>query len=122
MSSLRVNAIQNTSGVQQYLAQAWVNFNGMTGTIRAAGNVSSVTRNGTGDYTINFTNAFSDSNYSAIVSLKELDSTAATTVIPWIGPNLTLGNSVAPSFIRVAARTPGPVNYDAVYFSVAVFR
>lgn len=68
MSTLRVNAIQNTSGVEQYLAKAWVNFNG-TGTvaIRAAGNVSSITDNGTGDYTLNFTNALADANYSALI-------------------------------------------------------
>jgi hypothetical protein len=48
-------------------AKAWVNFNG-TGTvaIRASYNVSSITDNGTGDYTINFTNAFSDTNYVAL--------------------------------------------------------
>lgn len=69
MSTLKVNAIQNTSGVEQYLCKAWVNFNG-TGTvaIRAAGNVSSITDNGTGDYTANFTNAMVDANYSATVS------------------------------------------------------
>ena len=41
-----------------YAARAWVNFNG-TGTvaIRASGNVSSITDNGTGDYTVNFTTA-----------------------------------------------------------------
>lgn len=46
-------------------AKAWVNFNGTTspGTIRSQYNVSSVTKNGTGDYTINFTNALSDVNY-----------------------------------------------------------
>ena len=45
--------------------RAWVNFNG-TGTvaIRASGNVSSITDNGTGEYTINFTNAMPDANYS----------------------------------------------------------
>ena len=65
MSTLKVNAIQNTSGVEKYLASAWVNFNG-TGTvaIRASGNVSSITDNGTGDYTINFTTSFADANYS----------------------------------------------------------
>jgi hypothetical protein len=48
-----------------YAARAWVNFNG-TGTvaIRASGNVSSITDNGTGDYTVNFTTAMSDANYS----------------------------------------------------------
>ena len=47
-----------------YTAKAWVNFNG-TGTvaIRASQNVSSITDNGTGNYTVNFTTAFSDTNY-----------------------------------------------------------
>ena len=46
--------------------KAWVNFNG-TGTvaIRTSYNVSSITDNGTGDYTVNFTNAMSDANYCA---------------------------------------------------------
>jgi hypothetical protein len=50
-----------------YGARAWVNFNG-TGTvaIRASGNVSSITDNGTGDYTVNFTTAMADANYSCI--------------------------------------------------------
>ena len=46
---------------------AWVNFNG-TGTvaIRASYNVSSITDNGTGDYTVNFTNALTDANYCVV--------------------------------------------------------
>ena len=46
------------------LCKAWVNFNG-TGTvaIRASYNVSSITDNGTGDYTMNFTTAMADANY-----------------------------------------------------------
>jgi hypothetical protein len=49
-----------------YAARAWVNFDG-TGTvaIRASGNVSSITDNGTGDYTVNFTTAMPDANYAA---------------------------------------------------------
>jgi len=48
-----------------YGCRAWVNFNG-TGTvaIRASGNVSSITDNGTGDYTVNFTTAMPDANYN----------------------------------------------------------
>lgn len=51
-----------------YGCRAWVNFNG-TGTvaIRASGNVSSITDNGTGDYTVNFTTSMPDANYSAIM-------------------------------------------------------
>jgi hypothetical protein len=48
-------------------AKAWVNFNG-TGTvaIRAQFNVSSITDNGAGDYTVNFTTALADANYSLV--------------------------------------------------------
>jgi hypothetical protein len=50
-----------------YAARAWVNFNG-TGTvaIRASGNVSSITDNGAGDYTVNFTTAMQDTNYAVV--------------------------------------------------------
>lgn len=48
-------------------ALVWVNFNGITTTsIRSSYNVSSVTRNGSGDYTVNFTAALSDANYAAV--------------------------------------------------------
>lgn len=45
-------------------AKAWVNFDGVTGTIRSSYNVSSVTKNGTGDYTVNFATPMADANYS----------------------------------------------------------
>ena len=48
-----------------YGCRAWVNFNGTgTVTIRGSGNVSSITDNGVGDYTVNFTTAMVDVNYS----------------------------------------------------------
>ena len=55
-----------TGTAPSYLCRAWVNFNG-TGTvaIRGSGNVSSITDNGTGNYTVNFTTAMPDANYSA---------------------------------------------------------
>jgi hypothetical protein len=56
----------------QSSVQAWVNFNG-TGTvaIRASYNVSSITDNGTGNYTVNFTTAMPDVNYSTVISGQE---------------------------------------------------
>jgi hypothetical protein len=53
------------------MCRAWVNFNG-TGTvaIRESGNVSSITDNGTGDYTVNFTTAMPDANYGATASAR----------------------------------------------------
>jgi hypothetical protein len=55
---------------QGQLCKAWVNFNG-TGTvaIRASYNVSSITDNGVGDYTVNFTTALADANYASNVSI-----------------------------------------------------
>jgi hypothetical protein len=52
-----------------YGCRAWVNFNG-TGTpaIRASGNVSSITDNGTGDFTVNFTTAMPDANYGVVTA------------------------------------------------------
>jgi hypothetical protein len=54
-----------TGSAPSYSARAWVNFNG-TGVvaIRNGANVTSITDNGTGDYTVNFTVAMVDANYS----------------------------------------------------------
>ena len=61
--------------------KAWVNFNG-TGTvaIRASMNVSSITDNGTGNYTVNFTTALADANYAAAGFAAESTFTVAITV------------------------------------------
>jgi hypothetical protein len=87
MSTLVAQTISNgtvsTSSVNviQGSAKAWVNFNG-TGTvaIRASYNVSSITDNGTGDYTINFTNAMSDANYSITAWARHNDDTGGRSV------------------------------------------
>ena len=76
-----VNPSTNIDGIN-YSCRAWVNFNG-TGTvaIRASGNVSSITDNGTGDYTVNFTTALVDANYS--VSLAA-NGTGSSDPMAWI--------------------------------------
>ena len=67
MSTAKFNTWLNSDGTENFKCRAWVNFNG-TGTvaIRASGNVSSITDNGTGDYTVNFTTAMPDANYSVV--------------------------------------------------------
>ena len=92
-------------------ALAWVNFNG-TGTvaIRSSYNVSSITDNGTGDYTVNFTTALSDANYSCAVtstygSSVNWNAAAPTTTASRIGTYIT---------------TTG-VSQDQVYVCVAIF-
>ena len=70
MSTITVTNIKATgetaSRAVSGVAAAWVNFNG-TGTvaIRDSENVGSITDNGTGDYTVNFTNNMGNSNYAS---------------------------------------------------------
>ena len=73
MSTLKVNTIQDASGgnastseqIAQGRAKVWINFNGSgTVAIRDSFNVSSITDNGTGDYTITYSNARPDVNYA----------------------------------------------------------
>ncbi len=62
-----VTAVKLGTTEQKQIAKAWVNFDGTTATpstIRSSYNVSSVTRNGTGDYTVNFATPMADENYS----------------------------------------------------------
>jgi len=62
-------------------AKAWVNFVGSSGSINRSYNVSSVTRNGTGNYNINFTNALA-SNYYAVAGCVSLDGTIGASGTP----------------------------------------
>jgi len=75
-----VRSALNAGGVAPiYACRAWVNFNGSaTVTIRSSGNVSSITDNGTGDYTVNFTTALPDANYAAIGMSRAQTSGAVT--------------------------------------------
>lgn len=58
-------ALNATGSAPTFAPRAWVNFDGITTvTVRGSGNVSSVTRNSTGNYTINFATAMPDTNYS----------------------------------------------------------
>ena len=99
-----------------YVAKAWVNFNG-TGTvaIRASGNVSSITDGGTGVYTVNFTTALTDANYSIQLS-SEIGSGN--------GGFNGIGTGVAPStsaFTFVAYTQAGALR-DVSYGFVSIFR
>lgn len=69
------NALNATGTAPIFVCRTWVNFNG-TGTvaIRASGNISSITDNGVGDYTINFTTAMSDVNYSFLGYARDSDA------------------------------------------------
>jgi len=97
------------------IAKAWVNFNG-TGTpaIRGSFNVSSITDNGTGDYTINFTTAMPNANYS-------IGGTCSYYPTAY-GVFLNAPYNAVPTTtaVRVLASTAG-ATYDVEYCSVQIF-
>lgn len=100
-------------------ALAWVCFNGTTspGTIRSAYNVSSVTKNGTGDYTANFTNALSDANYSSVCSYSYVSGDSSYNVP--MAPYLSLPTTSA---VRMGGVNYGSGSlYDSQYVSLQVF-
>lgn len=77
----------NASGsAPVYAARAWVNFNG-TGTvaIRASGNVTSITDNGVGDYTVNLATAMPDANYAVTIGTSRADFIGGTNGLPLAG-------------------------------------
>jgi hypothetical protein len=65
--AINLSSIVGSPGQAVQYAKAWVNFNGTLSTPitpRASYNVSSITKNGTGDYTVNFATAMADANYA----------------------------------------------------------
>ena len=103
---------------QGQLCKAWVNFNGQgTVAIRASYNVSSITDNGTGDYTVNFTTAMVDANYSVVsgpvgtgagsnlyelMKLPSALATASVRVTTWYGQNATaVANDYLYNFVAI---------------------
>ena len=102
-----------------YPCRAWVNFNG-TGTvaIRGSGNVSSITDNGTGDYTVNFTTAMPDANYSPVFGGTFNASGTSR------DDNIGVRNNVAPttSALRINVHEPNTGLIDALFCNVAIFR
>jgi hypothetical protein len=102
--------------VPNYGARAWVNFNG-TGTvaIRESGNVSSVTDNGLGAYTVNFSTAMSDVNYAAIPGGDPgFNSTRSDGFIDI--------ESQTTSAVKILTNSPPGTASDWVYVSLAIFR
>lgn len=105
------------SNATAYGVRAWVNFNGTsTVAIRDSGNVSSITDNGTGNYTINFTNNMPDVNYAVnAIPASTLTSNGALFVEIFGFNNQTV------SGVRVQNRNSA-ANYDAVSVQLAVIR
>jgi uncharacterized protein (AIM24 family) len=118
------------SAATAYGCRAWVNFNG-TGTvaIRASGNVSSITDNAAGNYTVNFTTAMADANYSVVGTISHSANAVSNT---GYGASFSIRGADAPtaSAVRIytvdvsgASSAASIVSVsDPTYVNVAVFR
>jgi hypothetical protein len=123
MSEIRANTISDAAGTGpvtltgQYAAKAWVNFNG-TGTvaIRESGNVTSITDNGTGNYTVNFTTALTDADYAVSGSAGRGTTAGAEVFIH------TPTDGFAAGSIKIFVVTGTPSAVDASYVSISTHR
>tara|TARA_X000001382_G_scaffold123919_1_gene108079 strand:+ start:286 stop:750 length:465 start_codon:yes stop_codon:yes gene_type:complete len=128
---VRVTTLADSSGnnnstpaeIASGRAKAWVNFNG-TGTvaIRASYNVSSITDNSTGDYTITFTNAMADGNFAVAGSARYGDNTANQMRVVSINSADTLANAMATSSVRVNINYSNSNDEDVQVVTVIIFR
>jgi hypothetical protein len=105
------------SAATAFGCRAWVNFNGSgTVAIRASGNVSSITDNGTGNYAVNFTTAMPDANYS-VASNSNASAGSATFL-----QGQTKSHSWATSSVGINCYANTSTLADNPYVFAAIFR
>jgi len=111
------NVMNAAGSAPIYACRAWVNFNG-TGTvaIRASGNVSSITDNGVGDYTVNFTAGMPDVNYGCQVT-----AGASSTSNPKGGVGWAAVYGIGSVRIGVSNNN-SDTSFDHINVNVAIFR
>ena len=104
-----------------YGCRAWVNFNGITNSIRASGNISSITDDGTAIYTINFTNAMPDANYSMVSSTQAVSTqTSGRGFGFYATDNDGTGSVVTTTSCKVLQRAASSI--ETFYMCLAFFR
>ena len=115
--NLKFNSGYGSAAVS-YGCRAWVNFDG-TGTvaIRSSGNVSSITDNGTGNYTVNFATALADANYSVVFGTYY----AGYTYSP-VADVLSYSTGSVQIDSAYVSATVNHTLFDPVYLNVAIFR
>ena len=107
-----------------FAARAWVNFNS-TGTVSiyGSGNCSSITDNGTGNFTFNFTTAMPDTNYSVVTGPTQSSSNTNGGVINvFLSATNTYSAPAVGSFRFVNYHAANSALGDSTYNSLAVFR
>lgn len=118
INSAQVPTVSGTAPL--YMARAWVNFNG-TGTvaIRGSGNVSSITDNGVGEYTVNLTNAMSDANCAPTAT--GMRYAASVSRAGNVYANMSSSSAIR-VFTGYEDTFSGAIPTDLEYVQIAVFR
>jgi hypothetical protein len=110
--------------IPAFLCRAWVNLNG-TGTpaIRGSGNVTSITDNGTGDYTINFTTAMPDENYSVVANCMKNEAAGGNGIFAVIYPSTTYSTAITTTAVRIRCIDyTGAAPVDPLAITAGIFR
>jgi hypothetical protein len=98
-------------------AKAWVRFNGTASTITNSYNVSSLTKNTTGDYTITFTNALANANYNTVLGCRnDFSGTNADMAI-----NIKFGTSPTTTTVSITCARSGVGNIDSGIVNATIF-
>jgi hypothetical protein len=110
-----------TSAANINYVKAWVNFDG-TGTvaIRGSYNVSSITDNGTGDYTINFTTAMPNTNYATVASCGQPSQAKMSVDINVVADGPVSDSPPTVNSFRIYTSNYASTYTDSNYVSVAV--
>jgi len=115
------NKLVSPGVIGSMLCRAWVNFNGTsTVAIRASYNVSSITDNGTGDYTVNFTTALADANYSVVGTCSK--NATGDTDTNGACVQLITATPLTSSSARICATATGFSPFDRAIMLVSIFR
>jgi len=116
----------DTTGTQVgTLCRAWVNFNGTVATpstIRASFNVASITKNATGNYTVNFTNAMPDANYAVKGTCNGAPGATSNSAGIYSTNNNGTGANITTTACQVYTGNDSSVAIDCAYVSFAFFR
>jgi hypothetical protein len=111
-----------TTTVIKGSAKAWVSYNGVGQVVRNSFNVSSVTFNANGIYTVNFTNAIASADPATLVSAGGVD-TGTYVTFPTLGSYNSSASYSTTTSVRVYVSSPGSgtPGFNAYYYCVAVF-
>jgi hypothetical protein len=125
---LTISTLNNDTGVLAVangmtgICKSWVSYNGVGQVVRNSFNVSSVTYNAAGNYTVNFTTAIASADPATLVSAGGVD-TGIYVTYPTLGSYNSATSYSTTTSVRVYVSSPGSAvpGYNAYYYCVAVF-